>query len=102
MYSVKLAMLHVMHDEVFSMCRDLAQQVHDVISDMRKHLNAPTIRNALIVGGTDPRASKAQLQGGVHIVTGTSGMPALRCPSRMGNQNLMLCILRLVQPLMPC
>ena len=55
------------------MHRDLAQQVHEVISDMRKHLAAPAIRNALIVGGTDPRASKAQLQGGAHIVTGTPG-----------------------------
>ena len=54
-------------------CRDLAQQVHDVISDMRKHLAAPSIRNALIVGGTDPRAAKQQLQAGVHIITGTPG-----------------------------
>ena len=73
-----------MHDKVSTMCRDLAQQVHDVISDMRKHLNAPSIRNALIVGGTDPRASKAQLQGGVHIITGTPGTPALCCLSKKG------------------
>ena len=33
-------------NRVYSTCRDLAQQVHDVISDMRKHLNAPSIRNA--------------------------------------------------------
>lgn len=68
------------------MCRDLAQQVHDVISDMRKHLAAPSIRNALIVGGTDLRESKQQRQGGVHIVTGTPGtglphQPSLRVPA---------------------
>lgn len=72
-------------NRVYSTCRDLAQQVHDVISDMRKHLNAPSIRNALIVGGTDPRASKAQLQGGVHIVTGTPGAPAPCGSSNIGN-----------------
>ena len=54
-------------------CRDLAQQVHEVIAGMRRHLAAPAIRSALIVGGTDPRASQAQLQGGAHIVTGTPG-----------------------------
>ena len=62
-------------------CRDLAQQVHDVISDMRKHLNAPTIRNTLIVGGTDPRIAKQQLQGGIHIITGTPGRVSTRNPS---------------------
>ena len=41
---------------------------------MRKHLAAPAIRSALVVGGTDPRAAKAQLRGGAHIVTGTPGM----------------------------
>ena len=58
-----------------SMCRDLALQVHDIISEMRKHLEAPSLRNALIVGGHDPHAAKAQLQG-VHIITGTPGRQA--------------------------
>ena len=57
-----------------SMCRDLALQVHDIISEMRKHLDAPSLRNALIVGGYDPHGAKAQLQG-VHIITGTPGVP---------------------------
>ena len=57
-----------------SMCRDLALQVHDIISEMRKHLDAPSLRNALIVGGYDPHGAKAQLQG-VHIITGTPGGP---------------------------
>ena len=69
-------MWNTVYDGVSMTCRDLAQQVHDVISGMRKHLSAPAIHNALIVGGTDPRASKAQLRGGVHIVTGTPGMPS--------------------------
>ena len=60
------------------MCRDLAQQVHDIISEMRKHLAAPLLRNALIVGGYDPHGAKAQLQG-VHIITGTPGRPEQEC-----------------------
>ena len=56
------------------MCRDLALQVHDIITKMRKHLEAPSLRNALIVGGYDPHGAKAQLQG-VHIITGTPGRP---------------------------
>ena len=62
-------------------CRDLALQVHDIISEMRKYLAAPSLHNALVMGGYDPHGAKAQLQG-AHIITGTPGGPEQRLSAR--------------------
>ncbi len=53
--------------------RDLAQQTHDNITAMRRFLANPTLRNALLVGGTQPKEATRELKQGVDIVTGTPG-----------------------------
>ena len=54
-------------------CRDLAEQTHTNISLFRKHLAAPSVRNELMVGGTNPAAQLRSLKEGVDIVVGTPG-----------------------------
>ncbi|GAB4816240.1 hypothetical protein N2152v2_003286 [Parachlorella kessleri] len=53
--------------------RDLAEQTHKAISSFRKHLEAPAIRNELLVGGVAANAQLRALKEGVDIVTGTPG-----------------------------
>eukprot|EP00803_Ostreobium_quekettii_P004828 evm.model.scf_578.6 EVM.evm.TU.scf_578.6 scf_578:62481-70261(+) len=53
--------------------RDLAEQTHDCITDFGKYLKAPTVANALFVGGVDAKAQARALREGVDIVTGTPG-----------------------------
>ncbi|EFN59708.1 hypothetical protein CHLNCDRAFT_33556 [Chlorella variabilis] len=53
--------------------RDLAEQTHTNISLFRKHLAAPSVRNELMVGGTNPAAQLRSLKEGVDIVVGTPG-----------------------------
>lgn len=56
-----------------SPCRDLAEQTHHAISSFRKYLEAPEIRNQLLVGGVAANAQLRSLKEGVDIVVGTPG-----------------------------
>ena len=56
--------------------RDLAQQTHDAVTSLKRHLTSPTLQSVLLVGGTQPKEAIRQLAGGADIVTGTPGMVA--------------------------
>lgn len=53
--------------------RDLAQQTHDAINSLKRHLTAPALQSVLLVGGTQPKEAARQLERGANIVTGTPG-----------------------------
>lgn len=53
--------------------RDLAEQTHNCISDFKKYLKSPSLRNELFVGGMDARVQAKTLKDGVDIITGTPG-----------------------------
>lgn len=59
--------------------RELAQQTHENIVAMKRHLSAPALRSVLLVGGTQPKEAARQLQQGTDIVTGTPGAPLNSC-----------------------
>ncbi|BDA42848.1 ATP-dependent RNA helicase DDX1 [Coccomyxa sp. Obi] len=53
--------------------RDLAQQTHDAINSLKRHLTTPALQSVLLVGGTQPKEAARQLERGADIVTGTPG-----------------------------
>lgn len=57
--------------------RDLAQQTHDAINSLKRHLTAPALQSVLLVGGTQPKEAARQLERGADIVTGTPGAALL-------------------------
>ena len=53
--------------------RELAEQTHKCMIAFSKHLANPSLKCALITGGSDPREQMRQLGEGCDVVTGTPG-----------------------------
>ncbi|KAM7445988.1 ATP-dependent RNA helicase ddx1 [Porites harrisoni] len=53
--------------------RELAQQTHNQISNFRKFLPNPQVKEVLLIGGENVKTQVQQLNEGVDIVTGTPG-----------------------------
>jgi len=51
----------------------LAQQTHDNITQFKRHLPSPGIRELLVMGGDSAKEQIRALQQGVDIVCGTPG-----------------------------
>ncbi|CAM9108639.1 unnamed protein product [Choristocarpus tenellus] len=53
--------------------RDLAEQVSDCITGLKRYLRSPSVEHALLVGGTDVKADMRSLQATCDVVVGTAG-----------------------------
>eukprot|EP00117_Sycon_ciliatum_P026385 scpid39786/ scgid5952/ ATP-dependent RNA helicase DDX1; DEAD box protein 1 len=53
--------------------RELAQQTHDIVIKLKRHLKSPQLEALLVVGGSSPAEQISALDRGVDIVTGTPG-----------------------------